>query len=419
MYWLFYKIILFAAAVFYLPRYYFGGKFSRGVYTEALGKYESGKPADTKQSIWIHCSSVGEVRIASALLDELNEQNRNCRYVLTVRTETGRAEAERLCADKAEIYYAPLDLKRYVKRALKKFRPRKLVLIETELWPHMIRQALKSGVDLYLVNGRISDRTFGQYRAFKPLFGPLLRLFEAILMQSERDRQRILEIGATNENCHVLHNIKYDLMRKNVGRIDPDQVRKMLRIGPDDRFIIAGSTRGGEEKTVIREYSRLKEKHSDLKLIIAPRHLERNAEVEAYLKDAHLSYVFRSSLDDATEASNYDVILADKMGQLMQLYSISRTAFVGGSLVDKGGQNPLEPVALGVPTCFGPNMQNFEEIADTLIHMRMAFKINDSSGMYDFFDQALQGKIATPDPRELFQKYGRSAEKSAEIILRA
>jgi 3-deoxy-D-manno-octulosonic-acid transferase len=412
-----YNLVTRLAAIILVPAVVFKGLFRNRTFLEHIGIYGNSAIKSGKKSIWIHCSSVGEVKIAAAVIGELRKAAPSKRIVLTVVTVTGRKIAHDLLADDVEIYFLPLDLGFCLKKAFQHINPERIVLTETELYPNFITYAIAMDIRLYIINGRISDRSYQKYLAIKDWLGPMLRKFRLIMMQSENDLQRIISLGADPDRCELVENIKYDLMRRQLDAIDPDQVRKNLGLTGKSVIIVAGSTRGGEEKIIARVFCELKKRYPDLLLTIAPRHLDRMNEVRAYMREADLKYVLRSAITESIQVDNYDVILLDTMGELTLVYSIAQAAFVGGSLVTKGGQNPLEPIGLGIPTCFGPHMENFAEITGTVLALNLAAITKDQSELQEFFESVLAGKTKAFDPRILFDKVGGSAEFAAGKIL--
>ncbi len=412
-----YSVITRLAAIILVPAVVFKGLFRDRAFLEHIGIYVNSATKSGKKSIWIHCSSVGEVKNAAAVIGELRKAAPSKRIVLTVVTATGRKIAHDFLADDVEIYFLPLDLGFCLKKAFQQINPERIVLTETELYPNFITYAIAMDIRLYIINGRISDRSYQKYLAIRDWLGPMLRKFRLIMMQSENDLQRIISLGADPNRCELVENIKYDLMRRQLDTIDPDQVRKNLGLSSEDKMIVAGSTRGGEERIIARVFSELKKRYPELLLIIAPRHLERMNEVQAYMREANLNYILKSAITESIQADKYNVILLDTMGELTSVYSIARAAFVGGSLVPKGGQNPLEPIGLGVPTCFGPYMENFATIAETVLDLNLAVVVKDRSELHEFFESVLTGGIKAFDPRILFDKVGGSAKYTAGRIM--
>jgi 3-deoxy-D-manno-octulosonic-acid transferase len=412
-----YNMAAWAAGLYFIPRAILRGIFKDSADFEQLGKYQGEKIDNSQKSIWMHCSSVGEVKIVREVIEEIREIDPEKRIVCTLKTRAGKREAHAILDDDIEIRYCPYELGIFIRKAIKHFNPEKLVLVEAELWPALLRVARQQKIKLYLINGRVSETSFQNYKKLGGFLAGLLGGFKYFLMQSQADMDRIVALGAVKNKCQVLDNVKYDIMRKKIALISSKEVRQDLGLKPEDKFIIAGSTRGGEEKTLAEIFLKLKKNHPDLRMIIAPRHIERLTEVEGYLKALNLTYIRRSRIEPEEEQPDYEIMLLDTMGELTSVYSICRAAFVGGSLVPKGGQNPLEPVALGVPTCFGPHTENFAEITATLLDRRLAYRIGNAKELENFFEDVLDGKITSPDPTALFQRFGHSAEISAKKIL--
>ena len=408
-----YNLITGLASLYYVNHYKALGKTDRS-YLEHLGEYPENQHHD--KSIWVHCASVGEAKIGAVLIKGVRRIDDKTRIVLTVKTAAGRQTAQDLAGDLAEVRYCPYDLTKYVRRAFRYINPRKLVLMETELWPNLLSAAVRSGTKLYLVNGRISDKSYGYYRLFSTLLLDLLQQFKLSMMQSEKDCQRIVELGMPKSRCEVVNNLKYDLMRGELQKINPVELRRQLGIDSNQKFIIAGSIRADEDKYVLEAFNGLLQTYPDLKLIIAPRHLERIPQIEGRIREYNLNFIKRSEMT-AESLKESQILILDTMGELTALYSISTAAFVGGSLCGRGGQNPLEPVGLGIPTCFGPSMENFDEISKSLLDSNLAVQINSSDDMRTFFSGVIEGKINPPDSARIFEKYGGGAEHSAARIM--
>ncbi|HEQ99415.1 MAG TPA: hypothetical protein ENO22_08775 [candidate division Zixibacteria bacterium] len=413
-----YNLTAWAAALYFIPRAVLRGVLADKADFEQLGIYPRGKVDAESKSVWIHAASVGEVKIAAELIEAINKIDETRRVALTVKTRAGKREAHRILPLEVEIRYCPYDLAIFIARAIRHFSPDRLVLVETEIWPNLISVAAKSGVKLFLVNGRISGQSYASYKKLGGFLSGLLHKFTGFLMQSPEDEERLIALGAERNKCQVVDNIKYDIMRRRISEISAKEVRQELGVDQKEDIISAGSTRGGEEKFLLEQFVRLKRKYPELKMIIAPRHLERVPEVESFLRENKLTYTRRSLIVENFSEIGKDVLILDTIGELASVYSIAQAAFIGGSLVPKGGQNPLEPVGLGIPTCFGPHMENFERIVATLDELGLAHQVQDSQGVYEFFDKVLSNEIERPDPTELFQRFGRAAEFSAKQVLK-
>jgi len=255
------------------------------------------------------------------------------------------------------VYYAPVDFSFVLNNIFSKLRPRGLVVVETELWPGMISSAKKNGARVLVVNARMSEHSFFLYRLGRIFWRGILGKIDFIAARSDEDAERFVRIGYPEKMTSVTGNIKYDgdfngfsFTKEEIGFKDTDLV------------FAAGSTRDGEEKIVIDSWLELKNRYPHLKLLIAPRHLNRVPEIARLLEARKILYSVRSPVS----REPFDCLLVNTMGELQRFYSVSDIAFVGGSLVNKGGQNPIEPAAFGKPVIFGPFMQNFKTEANIL-----------------------------------------------------
>ena len=274
----------------------------------------------------------------------------------------------------AGVFYAPLDLPFAIRRVLNTIRPRLVVIFETEIWPNLYRQVKQAGAGLMMVNGRVSDRAFPSYRRFRFLFRSVLRHVDLILTQSEKDRERMIAIGADAARVEVGGNLKYDFQVSDA--LAPDAVRGFLAQCQPGPLIIAGSTREEEERPVVEAFQRVAERYEKALLIVAPRHPRRFEEAEAALVASGLPVVRRSALNSLSAGVELPaVLLLDSLGELSSLYALADVVFVGGSLNGWGGHNVLEPALSGRPIVVGPTMQNFAEIAETLLSERGMIRI--------------------------------------------
>ncbi len=320
---------------------------------------------ESEPRIWIHAVSVGELNAMRPVIHALLGLP-GVTLFLSTTTSTGQALARRDFAERATIFYFPLDLRRICRRYLRRLSPTLIVLAETELWPNFLRASELEDVPVVLVNGRLSDRSFRRYRRFIGFFRPFIRSVSHFCMQTKEDKQRILELGAASERVNWVGNLKFDYHRA----VSPRQSRLnkaldgMLRRRPGDLLLVCGSTKPGEEEHLARIASRLRADGSSLKLILAPRHPHRGGEVAGLLGRAGFATVRRSAIEiDSTPLPAADAVVLDTIGELAGLYEIADLVFVGGSLVPEGGQNVIEPAAFGKPILFGPHMDNFREIA--------------------------------------------------------
>jgi len=347
--------------------------------------------------IWLHAVSVGEVMAARPLLKGLRQRYPDYRLLLTVTTETGRVVAERDGLVDAVTYF-PFDIGPAVRRLLNSISPLAIIIMETEIWPVFSLEAQRRGIPLLLANGRISGRSFPRYQRFAWFFRPVLERFSGLGMQSEDDLQRILAIGAPTERTRVLGNLKYDIPFGPVEVDERRQLREQYRIPDGLSVLTAGSTHPGEELLVLDAWCSLLKSLPELLLILVPRHPERAGEVEQLLIGRGVSLVRRSLLEQQPQQCRAgQVLLVDTVGELMQLYTLSDLAFVGGSLVATGGHNLLEPASRGIPLVFGPYMDNFAEIRSLVLDYGAGVQVSNQHEL----QEAVVEFLITPELRQV------------------
>lgn len=330
--------------------------------------------------IWFHAASVGEVNASIRLVEGIRERWPERKLLVSMFTPTGnKAAREKLKAD--GVIFLPLDLPWVVNRVLKKINPSVIILMETELWPNLIKSAGDIGIPVAVVNGRISDRSYGKYWFISPLLKSVFDNIRAFLMQSDGDARRIVTLGAEPSKVSVTGNIKFDITVSDVN------IPFMDNWG--GAIFIAGSTHKGEDAPVIGIYKELHGKYPDLKLILAPRHLERIRDVEGILAEMGLKYVKRSQ---AKEMTGVPVLLLDTLGELASFYKYGNIIFMGGSIVPVGGHNLLEPALYGRPVFFGPHTENFRDAARILTENGGGVEVKDAGELMIWTDRLLSDK---------------------------
>lgn len=370
-----YEVLLYLVLIVTLPYFVLTGML-RGKYLsnvpERMGFYRGRAAA---HDLWIHAVSVGEALAARPVVAAIERQRPGTTIVFTTTTLTGQAQARRLYPE-ATVTYFPFDFAWAVRRFLDHHAPRVFATMETEIWPNVTRLARARGLRLLLANGRISDRSFPRYRAFRFVTGRLLRKYDRILAREETDRARFVAIGAPAERVETTGNVKFDY--------EPDAAP--LEIAPQLEALIAGrkvlvlgSTIAGEDEALLPELERFLSERRGF-AIIAPRKPERFEIVAGLLGTTALQVVRRSE----PLVGQADVLLLDSFGELARIYRYATAAFVGGTLVPAGGHNPIEPAAHGVPVCFGPSMTNFREIAQVFLQERAAEEVRDAAAVMAF-----------------------------------
>ena len=352
---------------------------------------------DGEQSIWIHAVSVGEVLTARALLPQLRERYPRYRLFLSTTTMTGQQIARNSLNYVDEVFYFPFDLGFIVNRTLRLVKPKMFIMMETEIWPNLLRACHRGGIRTVLVNGRISSRSYPRYRLARPFFRRVLAQVDRFCMQSDESARRIIDMGAEPERVVVTGSLKFDSLdlpgtapatAADRGR---NRVLRYFRISVDRPVIIAASTLKGEETPVLEAFQRIRARVPEVLLIIAPRKPERFDEVEQLARRGGWKVARRSELPVDAEP-RHDIVVLDTIGELAQLYQVATAVFVGGSLVDQGGHNILEPAVFGKPVVFGPYMQNFAEIARAFIDNDAAIQIRTGREL----EHALMGLLTDP-----------------------
>jgi 3-deoxy-D-manno-octulosonic-acid transferase len=355
-----------------------------GSLRQRLGLLPISLNLDGDASIWIHAVSVGEALSARPLVEALRQRYPALRLYVSTTTMTGQQVVRQQLQQEIDgVFYFPFDFASIVRRVLDVVRPKLVVFVENEIWPHLLRECRRRGIKTMIVNGRISARSFPRYRLARPFFRRVLTNVDRFCMQGEESARRVIELGADPSRVVVTGSLKFDsAAAPETHARARGRVLRFLRVGADRPVIVAGSTMRGEELAVLRAFRRVKLAAPDALLILAPRHRERFDEAVQLAADEGFSTVRRTELAiDA--APRTDVIVLDTIGELAQVYQIATVAFVGGSLVETGGHNILEPAVFGRPVVFGPYMSNFAEIAGTFLANRAAVQVESARELED------------------------------------
>ena len=339
---------------------------------------------DGDESIWIHAVSVGEALTARALISDLRERYPGLRLYLSTTTLTGQQIARTRLQGVDAVFFFPFDLPPFVNRTLRLVKPRVFLMMETEIWPNLLRACRRQGVKTMLVNGRISSRSYPRYRLARRFFTRVLDDVDRFCMQSDESARRIIDIGANPKRVIVTGSLKFDSLESPAaasGR-GAGRVLRFFRVPASRPVIVAGSTLKGEEKPVLAAFAAVRRAHPSTLLIIAPRKPERFGEAEALARAEGLRVVRRTELAVDAEP-RADVVILDTIGELAHLFQAATVVFMGGSLVDQGGHNILEPAVHGKPIVFGPYMQNFAEIAGTFLQNHAAVQVSGQGELAD------------------------------------
>ena len=372
MIWFCYNVFFALAFALLLPQYLLRMRRRGGYRKDFLQRFGRYRP-DVRAAlapggrIWVHAVSVGEVAVAFGFMDEWRRLRPDARFLLTTNTSTAHAIARDRVRPPDVLVYFPLDFPPIVRRVFRQTRPAALVLVECELWPNLIRRAAREGVPVYLANGRISDASFRGYRRLRFLTRRLLPRFERFFVQTESDRDRLAALGAPAERLRVMGSAKYELAAgSEAGRARARAVLRAAGFRAGAPLWLAGSTWPGEEAAALDVHAAARARVPGLGFVLAPRHVERAGEILGEIERRGWRALRRSAVapDAPPAAAPPDVLLLDTTGELKDFYAAAEVVFVGKSLTRRGGQNPIEPAALGKAILVGPHMENFAAVME-------------------------------------------------------
>lgn len=367
-----------------------------------------------RPALWIHAVSLGEMRVARTLVSRLVQRRPCPRIQLTTLTPAGRAEGERMRNDglPVAVRYLPLDSPWIMRRFIRILRPGALILIETELWPNLLHMCRREAVPCALVNARLSPRLRNTYRRFRTLYGPLLAGLEWVAAQGPEDARHLEELGA--RHVTVTGNLKYD---PALPRSETSLTRALL---PPGLLWLAGSTHPGEETQLLKVLGDLRKNLAPARihLLLAPRHPARTPDVVREVRAHGFTAVERSRIR-ATRRTE-DVIVLDTLGELASLYALADAAFIGGSLVAHGGQNPLEAIACGCPVIIGPDVGNFADIVEELVAAGAMIRVADG----DELRAAMERLLTDPEKAHAMSRlalttvkaHGDAADRTLDLV---
>ena len=405
--------ILFAVCFVLASPYYFARMFRRGNWQKGFGQRFGAYDSKFKQAItnrhtlWMHAVSVGEVNICTQLIRALEPRLPNLKIVVSTTTSTGMESLQsKLPSHISKIYY-PIDRRSYVSYALTTIHPKAIVLVEAEIWPNFLWRAGDLRIPIFLVNARLSDRSYRGYKRFGFLFRRLFASFAGVGAQTEADAARLGELGCRPEAIHIVGNLKFDAAKLDERRLlDVPAMLNQLGVAPSASLLVGGSTHAGEEAILAECFLRLRARFPALFLVLVPRHFERSKEVGRELAALGLKFAYRSEITSDTQfrPGEIDCLVVNTTGELKYFYECGTVIFIGKSLSTEGGQNPIEPGALGKPIIFGPHMQNFAEIVRNFLAEDAAVQVRDAEEL----EKALAELLADEARRE---QLGRNALK--------
>ena len=415
-----YNIAFLIFGIFYIPCLFFRQRMHGG-FKERFGIFPAGT-RKMKGAVWIHGVSVGEAAIAVKLAARIKKYLPGKKTIISTTTRTGNELVRSQGKGAVDaVIYSPLDLSFTVSRVARTLEPSAYIMVETELWPNILTHFHSKNIPVMLVNGRISDRSFKNYCRAGWIMRRVLSNIDVFCMQSDKDAERVKRIGADEKNVFVTGNMKFDgsLSAKKGSEA---YSKTMLGFSERDRVIVAGSTHFSEEETLINIYRELKTRYSDLKLVLAPRHVERADAIEVYCAKSGLAHRrFSGIISGGGAAGPCDVVLVDTIGHLADLYEVATVIFVGGSLIKKGGQNPIEGARFGKPVVFGPYMFNFRETARVFLESGAAREVKDGKGLGRVLDELISDEtkrsIMAENAREVVMKNQGTIDAAMRYIL--
>ncbi len=397
MYIVYDLIYIFLLIFYFTPYFFIKRKYHKG-FIQRLGIFSKNLRREFKKynNIWIHSVSVGETILACKLAKSIKATGKFKVYnkiIISVTTVTGFQIAKDKSDSDNIVIYFPLDLSFIVTKVIRLISPKLIILIETELWPAIIKQAHKKSVPVIIVNGRISDKSYNGYRLISKIFRNVLKSVELFCMQSELDAKKIISLGVYKYKVKVCGNMKFDVYDVQPNETKLNNLRHWLNYNKGDNVFVCGSTHPGEDEMIMYTYKRLLEKDHKLKLVIVPRHPERWRYIKEMIKKQGFYYSLFSEDNNKILKPNLNLVyIMDQIGWLNSLYYICDIAFVGGSLKKYGGHNIIEPALFSKPIIFGSYMSNFKFIVKQFLDKEAALVVKDKIQLFKKCDILLKDK---------------------------
>jgi 3-deoxy-D-manno-octulosonic-acid transferase len=386
------------------------GQFFLKDLNERFGFYS--KNHHEMKTIWIHAASVGEVNAIRLFCQHLKKKNSSFEIILTTTTNSGKAFAQKLkIAD--HVFLAPLDFEQCLKRSFGALNPSMILIVETEFWPNWLMYAREKSIPVILINGRISEKKFKSYYRFRFLFESLLNSFEKCLVQTSEDQNRLSHLGVISSNIYVVGQMKYDLEFRE-SELE-NQFKLEMGIQSSDHLITLGSIREEEIELIVPILPTMLDISSNIRIVLAPRHLSCLDELILRLKKMDLKFHLRTG---NVNRENWRILILNTLGELSKIYACSCVCFVGGTLVPIGGHNLMEPALVEKPVCFGPFISNFKEAADILQKYGGGFQIQTIGELPQVISQILKSDFAQigKQAKNAIQSLSGATEKTLKII---
>jgi len=409
--WFFYNFVFAIGYFLILPRFLFR-MWRRGGYLPAFGQrlgiYSRtilAKLSASPGRFMIHAVSVGEIQVAFRFMAELRTKRPSSVFILTTTTSTAHTLAEKMMSNDDVLLYFPVDFPFIVRRVLRQINPVGLILVESELWPNLVRQMAARTGKIMLLNGRISNRSFRRYKFARPLVRRVLAYFNLLCAQSEEDGRRLIELGADPALVKVTGSAKYDVVNSSFhfDKKDENFIMRLqaLGFGAPNLTLVGGSTWPGEEEALLEIFINLRRKYPDLRLVLVPRHAERKKQVMAGITKSGLDFRLWSQCRAGGAIGRgkmeTNVLLVDTTGELRAFYSVADVVFIGKSLTSKGGQNPIEAAVCSKPVIVGPHMENFSAVIGDFLESKAVIQVADKGAL----EKAISDLLADKNEREL------------------
>ncbi|MBL9166297.1 MAG: 3-deoxy-D-manno-octulosonic acid transferase [Verrucomicrobiales bacterium] len=422
--------ILFSVFFYLSAPFYFFKMWRRGGWKENFGHRFGRFDAKVKQAltnrhiIWLHAVSVGEVNICMHLIQALEPRIPNIKIVVSTTTSTGMGELKKRLPSHIQKIYYPIDRKPWVWKALGTIHPEAVILIEAEIWPNFIWRCRDLGIPTFLINARLSERSRRGYRFWGFLFRPLFQSLAGVGCQNQEDAEKLVEIGCRPEAVRVLGSLKFDSVKLDERRLlDVPALLKQLGVDSSAPVLVAGSTHAGEEAVIGEIFLKLRARFKNLFLIVVPRHAERAKDAGRDMEAQQLRLVYRTQITAHTAHAPgaVDCLMVNTTGELKYFYERANVIFVGKSLKAHGGQNPIEPGAMGKPMVFGPNMENFAAIAGIFVAQKGAVQVRHAAELEQVIGDLLADPARSSDlgrnALRVVQENQGAIERTVEMVI--
>ncbi len=377
----------------------------------------------TSQPVWIHSVSVGEFIAVLPLVKLLLKKHPDIPVIITTTTQTGSDLVLNTLGDKVLHNYIPWDLPDTMARFYKKTNPRAALIMETEIWPNLLFQARKRAIPVFLINARMSDKSFRAYQKIAGFTQIMMSYFSHVCVQNKADLERFISLGVLNDQISLTGNIKFDLIINKLLLKKAKQVKQQLlwqgHSGQQSCILLASSTHTGEDELILKLYNNLKRNYPQLKLILVPRHPERFKQVHKMAKQGNNSVMARS-LIKSMQKRNYDILIGDSLGEMIMYYSMADIVIMGGTFITHGGHNILEPAALSKPVFYGNSMYNFATINKLFLENNASIQVNHINQLEEKLGFFLENPQALEQlgnrAKQLMDKHSGSIDQIYQIL---